>query len=232
TTQLVARALHKGMTCLDIGANIGYYVLLERKIIGEDGKIIAIEPSPVNFRYLTNNLKLGNAENIEAYNIAAGDKNGEINFLIYEQASNSCMVIPEGQESRWPGKIIKVPVRTMDSFLEDLGVNKLDFLRMDVEGYELQIFEGMKNTIKKFKPIIQIEVHKSIMGNDNTRKFFQQLKNDGYDSHYYIPRDIDTPLIGTMKDVKNYNIDKLTEMLEDGTLPSFFILSLRIKSSS
>ena len=53
------------MVCLDIGANIGYYVTLESKMIGDQGKIIAIEPSPLNFDYLKRNMMLQTTKNIE-----------------------------------------------------------------------------------------------------------------------------------------------------------------------
>ena len=60
----------------------------------------------------------------------------------------------------------------------------------------------MKNTIKKSKPIIQIEVHKSIMGAETTKKWLIELKNEGYELKSYIPRELDAPLIGTMNDIK------------------------------
>ena len=226
STKLVSKSLKKGMVCLDIGANIGYYVQLESSLIGKTGKIIAIEPSPENFEYLQRNIKRQGNENISAYNFAAGDTEGHLNFLIYENASNSGMIIPDGEKSKWPGEIIKVPVRIIDNFIDELEIGKIDFLRMDVEGYEFHIFEGLKKTLEQSKPIIQIEVHRSIMGNDTTKKWFEMLKNMGYEVKYYIPREIDTPIIGTVNDVKNYNIDKLVSMMEQNLLPSFFMLSL------
>lgn len=226
STKLVTKLLKKGMTCLDIGANIGYYVLLESKIVGDNGKILAVEPSPENFSFLKKNIELQNSTNIKAYNFAAGDTEGNLDFLIYENASNSGMIIPKGTQPKWPGKIIQVPVKKIDNFLDELGITKIDFLRMDVEGYEYHIFEGMKKTIEKSKPIIQIEVHKSIMGKDTTRQWFAMIKNAGYEVMYYIPREIDTPIIGTLNDVKHYSINELEDMLKKNTLPSFFMLSL------
>ena len=226
TTELVSQTIKLGMTCLDIGGNIGYYALLESLAVGQHGKVIAIEPSPDNFKYLQNNLKLQNATNVESFNFAAGNKNGFVNFLIYEETSNSCLVVPEGQEDRWPGKIIKVPVKQIDSFIDELGIKKIDFVRMDVEGYEFHILEGMRQTIQKFKPMFQIEVHKNIMGKNNTKKFIQEFQKNQYEVKYYIPRDLDVPLIGSLKDVKNYSFEKLLQMLDDETLPSFFMLTL------
>ena len=58
TTKLISKKLTSGMICLDIGSNIGYYALLEHKLVGKEGKVIAIEPSPLNFQYLQKNIKL------------------------------------------------------------------------------------------------------------------------------------------------------------------------------
>lgn len=226
STKIISSKLKKGMTCLDIGANIGYYVLLESKCIGSQGKIIAIEPSPINFECLKKNLTSLNIENVQAYNIAAGEKDGITNFLIYEGAGNSCMVIPNGEKPKWPGDIITVPIRRIDSFLEEEGITKIDFLRMDVEGYEKRIIEGLKDTIQKSKPIIYLELHQYIVGQDNTAKMLQELKNEGYEITTYVPRDIDTPLIGTLRDVKHYKIDNILHMLKKNNLPSFVMLTL------
>ena len=226
TTKLLSKELKKGMICLDIGSNIGYYALLESKIVGADGKVIAIEPSPQNFQHLKKNLEIQNAKNVDAYNFAAGDKNGDVNFLVYRE-SNGSFTIPDGEETDIPGDIIKVTAKTMDSFLEELNINHVDFVRMDVEGYESHIIQGMINIIKKSKPMFQIEVHASILGKEGTKKFFKEFQKYGYEAKYYIPRDIDLPIIGTMNDVKYHKIDTLLEMLENDTLSHFFNVCLK-----
>ena len=98
---------------------------------------------------------------------------------------------------------------------------------MDVEGYESHIIQGMKKTIKKLKPMFQIEVHVSILGKEGTRKFLKEFQDHGYEAKYYIPRDIDLPIIGTMNDVKYHKIDTLLEMLENDTLSHFFNVCLK-----
>ena len=226
TTKLLSKELKKGMICLDVGSNIGYYTLLESKIVGADGKVIAIEPSPQNFQHLKKNLEIQNAKNVDAYNFAASDKNGEVNFLVYRE-SNGSFTIPDGEETDIPGDIIKVTAKTMDSFLEELNINHVDFVRMDVEGYESHIIQGMINIIKKSKPMFQIEVHASILGKEGTKKFFKEFQKYGYEAKYYIPRDIDLPIIGTMNDVKYHKIDTLLEMLENDTLSHFFNVCLK-----
>lgn len=229
TTKLLSKELKKDMVCLDVGGNIGYYTLFESNIVGENGKVIAIEPSPPNFQHLKKNLEIQNTENVDAYNFAAGDKDGEINFLVYEE-SNGSFTIPDGETTDLPGELIKVQAKRLDTFLDELKQDHVDFVRMDVEGYESHIIGGMTNTIKKSKPMFQIEVHASIMGKEGTKKFLKTFQDFGYEAKYYVPRDIDLPIIGTMGDVKYHSIDTLLEMLENDTLSHFFNLCLENNS--
>ena len=230
TTKLLSKELKKGMTCLDVGGNIGYYTLLESNIVGDTGKVIAIEPSPPNFQHLKKNLEIQDAQNVDAYNFAAGDKDGNVNFLVYQE-SNGSFTIPDGETTDLPGELIKVSAKRMDTFLDDLNVKHVDFVRMDVEGYEYHIIQGMVNTIKSSRPMFQIEVHASLMGKDGTRQFLEEFQKHGYEAKYYVPRDIDLPIIGTMNDVKHHKIDTLLKMLDDDTLSHFFNLCLIHTSS-
>lgn len=228
TTKLLSKELKKGMTCLDVGGNIGYYTLLESNIVGNDGKVIAIEPSPPNFKHLKKNLSIQDAKNVDAYNFAAGDVDGEVNFLVYQE-SNGSFTIPDGETTELPGELIKVPAKRMDTFLNELNIEHVDFVRMDVEGYEHHIIEGMKNLIKNSKPMFQIEVHVTLLGKEGTKNFLKEFQDYGYEAKYYIPRDIDLPIIGTMNDVKYHTIETLLDMLEKGTLSHFFNLCLKKK---
>jgi len=232
STLIISKILKEGMVCLDIGGNIGYYVLLESKIVGKTGKVIAIEPSPINFDCLKKNIQLQNGNNVFAYNMAAGDKDSNVRFLIYEGAGNSCMVVPDGEVSKWPGKLISVPIRMMDTFLTEIDVEKIDFIRMDVEGYEKNVIAGLKNTIQKSKPVIHVEVHVNIMGIDKTKDLLETFKKEGYETIAYVPRDIDTPLIGTIRDIKKLTIDKILELLNSGKLPSFVMITLAHSSKN
>lgn len=224
-TKMLAKQLRKDMVCLDLGANIGYYTLLESKIVGNNGKIIAIEPSPVNFSILQKNIQMEGATNIEVYNLAGGDKDGKIKFLLKKQ-SNLSRIVSEN-EIKSSDNIVEVSVRKLDGFLEEQSLKKLDFIRMDVEGYEFFIYEGIRNSIRKYRPAMQIEVHAHHLGEKRTREFLKKLKEDGYETEYYIVRQIDIPTVGDMNDVKKVKIDNLLEMLDEKKLPTSFLLFLK-----
>jgi len=225
STKVLMKNLREGMVCLDVGGNLGYYATLESKMVGKTGQVIAIEPSPNSFKYLKHNLALLNKSNYEVFNFACGIEEGEARFLISDH-SNTSRVLKEGEKTTSDMNVVKVPVKKLDTFLKEKLLKKLDFLRMDVEGYEMQILEGAKESIGKFKPMIQIEVHLQRLGKNNTKKLLKGLKTDGYQNTYCITREFDSPIFGNESDMCKTNLEKLIKDLEDELLPRCFILFL------
>jgi len=224
TTKLLKKELKKGMICLDIGANIGYYALLERKIVGSEGRVIAVEPSPLNFSYLKKNLRQNGFNDVEAFKFALSDSNGQVLFLIAMNSNWSRVV--DVKDPSLEGAIINVPARSLDSFMTQYHLDKLDFLRMDVEGHEIKIFNGGRRTIENFRPILLLEIHEDLIGLKETVSFLQSLKSFGYNVSYFIPRSLDMPFIGSMNDVQEIDISHLIEKLTEGLLPACFHLLL------
>jgi len=229
TTEKILDILKEGMVCLDIGSNIGYYALLESKAVGNSGKVISVEPSPRNFSYLKNNLESEKVTNVEVYNLAIGDKDGEVDFAVSDR-SNLGYVITDDQNSQnsstdqVPNKpntiktmnVIKVPMKRIDSFLEEKKLDRLDFVRMDIEGFEIKLFEGFWDSIRKYKPIIQMEFHNYLFDKETKTKFFQKLKEYGYEIKYFMSRDLDRPITGKSKDMKKISIDEMVKMFDKG----------------
>jgi len=228
-TKLIKKEIKQGMTCLDVGSNIGYYASLESNLVGENGKVLCIEPSPTNFQYLKKNLKLNESSNTETYNFACGDKDGSIKFLVSGSSNWSRVLdnelIPVDDKTE---KIIDVPIKKIDSFLNDFPETKIDLIRMDIEGYELHAFKGMTKTIERFKPLLIIEVHKMFLGISNTKELLYDLKKNGYKIKYFIPRELDYPMVGIMKDVKKLSLENVIQKIEKNTISGVFTLFLEI----
>lgn len=178
TTEFVSKYLKKNMVCLDIGANIGYYSTLYSKIIGKNGLVIAIEPSPLNFRYLKKNLEFQKNLNSKLFNCACGNENGTVNFQVDVKA-NKCKVVKNVNPDS-NTEIIIVPLRTLNDIVEETKVNRIDFLKIDVEGYEMKTLDGAWESIRKFKPTIQIELHINRLGESVTNEIINRLKKEGY----------------------------------------------------
>jgi FkbM family methyltransferase len=152
-TRIMKQILKKDMIIAEIGANIGYYALMEASIIGENGKIYAIEPFPPNFELLKKNIELNSYEKIiELYNIAISNKPG-ITKLYIKDKHNLCNMLDSECKD-----FIEVETKTLDDFIENKKLP--DLIRMDVEGYEYYILEGMKKTLEKCDSCkMFIEVH-------------------------------------------------------------------------
>jgi len=175
-TEEFQKRLRKGMVIAEIGANIGYYALMEALRIGKEGKVYAIEPVAENIELLKKNIEANGYENIEVFNKAIGDKNEKKDLLLSRQSNLSSFC--EHIDLDKTGEKREVELQTLDSFLQ--GKRKPDFVRMDVEGYEFEIMQGMKKTLKEAGHLqLFIEVHADFLGRDKTKLFYEMLKQSG-----------------------------------------------------
>lgn len=180
TDFLRSQILREGDVVLDIGANIGYYVLLESKIIGEKGTVYAIEPVSATFRTLLRNLKMNTCRNVEPYHLAVGGKNGKITINVSNESNKSAVRPVSG---RGYDKTELVNMLTVDSFLE--GKKPPDLIRMDVEGYEYEIVKGMAETLKGDTDLF-IEVHGFNMTKEQMNEFYDILVKNEYDVKFSV----------------------------------------------
>ena len=161
---MLKAALEPGMSVLDIGANIGYYSVMMGRLVGDQGKVYAVEPSASNFDLLKINLGLnGLNELVETFNVGISNETGEGDFFESER-SNWHTFYPQVHtgtetESLVGGKSIRVPVITIPEFLK--GKRSIDLIRMDVEGFEVEILTGLLPLLEdeSFGPKILFEVH-------------------------------------------------------------------------
>lgn len=167
--------LKEGDIVVDIGANIGYYALLECRGVGENGHVYAIEPVPENYDLLSTNIQLNGYSNIIAHRYALGDHIGEMDMHISSMCNMSTL---KKSEYRSYSDVIKVPMTTLDSYL--LGKAYPDLIRMDTEGFEYEIIVGAKETLSKDKPLkIYMELHFDIL-RDKAWLLLYQLERYGF----------------------------------------------------
>jgi len=156
--QMVEGIAQRGNVVVDIGSNIGYYALLEARLVGENGKVFAIEPVDENLRTLKKNIVLNDFPNIEVFQLAIGDENKHDNIYVSDFRNQSSMIHREDLTVNKKTKKQAIEVMTLDRFLEDKPTP--DLIRMDVEGYEYEIIMGMTEFFKSSKPLkILMELH-------------------------------------------------------------------------
>ena len=182
---LLERTLEPGSTVLDVGANIGYYVLLEREIVGEHGKIVALEPSPSNFSLLKKNIELNQYSNIELRQQAVSDHDETREFFIAEESNLNSFHLEHLIQSATHKESILVDVKSIRSIADEIG--QIDYMRMDIEGHELEVLQDVIELGKagKHLPNIIFEVHNRTYSKDrDIVAVLEQLMNRGYTIPY------------------------------------------------
>ena len=189
--------LKPGQTIIDVGANIGYYPILEAVNISPGGRIFAIEPGPESYELLKYNTTSNGYEDvISTYNLAIGDVRGKATLYISSQSNLNSMLNDPLFKSYAPivGSV-QVDMITLDDFISQNNIlsDKIDIVRMDVEGYELKIFKGMTKLLENSQRLrIFFEIHPKIIkthyGFDSYQDFLKMLDGYGFKIDNCLPR--------------------------------------------
>ena len=144
-----------GDIVVDVGAHIGLYSIISSKCVGPKGKVVAIEADPNNFEMLSRNLGLNNLTNVKALNCIAYCIEAQMALADYD-------TILSGKIQKYPSteKTVDVQVNTLDNLLQRNGIKQVNWIKIDVEGAELDVLKGAHNTLSNSKDIsILIEIH-------------------------------------------------------------------------
>ena len=150
----------RGEVAIDIGAHIGSYTL---RLAKRFTNVIAFEPNPFNRHILSLNVHLNSATNIQVEDAAVSEHNGVSSFFLHRGADGTGSLNEHHYGFKYD-KMIQVKTRTLDSF----DFSRIDLLKIDAEGNELQILKGGSGTIEKTKPILAIEVHQARTASDKS----------------------------------------------------------------
>jgi len=184
--RLLLRLLGPNSIALDVGANIGCHALTMSTAADHSVKVYAFEPHPRVFARLAANIALNPAVKVEATNCALGAKAGEITLYApaaaHPQSILSSVHAGVLRDKVPPGSIetFKVSVRTLDSFVRDLNIERLNLIKVDVEGHELQVLQGAAESLTRFQPRILFELsvenwHRAGYDFDDIAEFFESL---------------------------------------------------------
>lgn len=177
---IIENVLKEGMTFIDVGSNIGYFSLLASQLVGDKGLVIAFEPNFKPYSYFKKTIENNSIKNIELYNYAIGDKEGDIwLYPNHEDKYNATATLVDvGQKDRY-----KVKTNTLDNIIEKLNLKDIDYLKIDVDGYEPNVLEGAINALQSRKiKNMQLEFGTYLLkaNNYSSEKLYKLILNYGY----------------------------------------------------
>lgn len=162
----------------DIGANIGWYSI-NIATARRAARVHAFEPIPKTFSQLQTNVALNAVPNVVIHNFGFYKEAGELDFYYYPEGSGNAS--SANVSDRTDVEVVKCQVRTLDEYIADTGA-RVDFIKCDVEGAELLVFEGGSKTIAEDRPIVFSEVLRkwSAKFNYNPNRIFELFRDCGY----------------------------------------------------
>jgi len=167
--------LKRGDVVFDAGASIGEQTIMYAKKVESEGLVVAIEPFLESVSYLKKNIAINGLGNVKIFEGALWSGEGVIGLRTYGLGPMraGCQLMPA---HRGPSEIVKVKACTLDKIASDFGVEKVDFLKMDIEGGEIEALKGANIPIKS----MAIETHK-VNGYKTTYQVCRLLKKRNFE---------------------------------------------------
>jgi FkbM family methyltransferase len=147
-------SIQPGMTVIDVGANVGVYTFSAANQVGSTGRVIAIEPFSGCVRSLEETCRINQFSQVTVCAGAASDRNGILKLAV--QASSELNEVVSNDVDL-EGNYEAVKCFTLDSLIESQQLTRLDYLKIDAEGHEMQVLEGCDRILQDFKPVILYE---------------------------------------------------------------------------
>lgn len=151
---LFEQIVQPGMWVVEAGANIGAHTVHLSRLAGDAGKVIAFEPQRLTFQTLCANIALSSRVNVHAYQMGLGHDSGEAGETLLDPTATANFggVSLEGAQTG-THPLQRIPVRTLDSF----ALPACHFLKIDVEGMELAVLQGARDTLARCRPVLFLE---------------------------------------------------------------------------
>ncbi|HSW54282.1 MAG TPA: FkbM family methyltransferase [Ignavibacteriaceae bacterium] len=146
--------VHEGDTIIDVGGNLGFFVLILTDLINDSGKIYSFEPSNRLNKKLASTIRINNLKNVEIINLALGEAEGSTTLHYNPKQSGLSSIVSDFEENSLSEEI---KITTLNKFSENIP-GRVSFIKIDTEGYEPQVLRGAKELIFRDKPTIYIEL--------------------------------------------------------------------------
>jgi len=153
---LVGAFVKPGMTVLDVGAHAGLYTMIAAKRARPGGRVIAFEPSARERARLERHLRINGLADVAIEPVAIGAVDGEVDLFVVETNQTGCNSL-----RRVPGEramATRVPIRRLDAYAAERGIDRVDFVKMDIEGGERDALLGGEALFRRTRPALLVEI--------------------------------------------------------------------------
>jgi len=152
------RVLQPGMTFVDAGANMGLYSLFAAGRVMPHGRVLALEPSRREFEILVGNVEANQLQNVRTLPVALSDRRGTAELLVAPLANAGHNTLGSFGYGTALERREAVPVERLDDIIRDEGIERVDMIKMDVEGAEMLALRGAAEVLRQFHPMLLLEV--------------------------------------------------------------------------
>lgn len=175
--KLLAQVITPGMCVLDVGGFVGTHALAFSKFTGQEGKVYSFEPRKEIYAILSENLSINDCQNVTALNVGLAEKEQSLNLRSVDtnQSINFGALSLDSNDGSLTSDTYRIQVSTIDA----LGIEKIDLIKLDVEGMERNVLDGAIESISRNRPVVFCECNSLNAGND-VLEYCRALKYDAY----------------------------------------------------
>lgn len=182
-------SLNPGDIVVDAGANIGSFTIKAANIVGNEGRVIAIEPEKENLKILKKNVDANNLTNVSIVPKGLWSKKGTMSFYLNDYPGlHSLFNSTPGKPSKKPYEqspktkcpITEIKIDTLDNIIDELEIERTDFIKMDIEGAEIEALQGANKTLARKKLKLVIEAGHIVNGEQTYKIIAPWLREKGF----------------------------------------------------
>ncbi len=163
-TKAITSLLKSGMTFVDVGGNKGDFSLLAARAVGTSGRVLCFEPEAQNVHWIRKSVELNQYNNVTVFEMALGDRDEDAQLYLGAKSGWHSLLSSQPHGS---GEVVTVKKRALDSVLAETDQQRVDVIKIDVEGAELEVLKGAESTLRANPQITLImDIHAALFGVD------------------------------------------------------------------
>lgn len=175
-----------GAVVVDAGANIGGFTIQAAKMVGPEGRVISIEPDSLNRKTLRKNIEANKLENVIIVEKGLWSKKDKLKFFSSHRPGEHSL-IEDNAINKGIRKVTELEVDTLDNILEELGIEKAGYVKMDIEGAEAEAIKGCENLLKQDGVYWAVEADHEFNGKTayaEVAEYFRDFNNFGQEGNF------------------------------------------------